>query len=60
MVQVLSDRYLITDGAPGSGLLKHSVYHKPNKIGIDECTIWGDYFCFEALVRMTRDWQPYW
>ncbi len=60
MVKVLSDRYLITDGAPGSGLLKHGVYHMPNRIGVDECTIWGDYFYFEALVRMTRDWQPYW
>jgi len=60
MVQVLSDRYLISDGAPGSGLLKHAVYHKPHGIGVDECTIWGDYFYFEALVRMTRNWQPYW
>jgi unsaturated chondroitin disaccharide hydrolase len=60
MVQVLSESYLIDGGAPGSGLLKHAVYHKPHKVGIDECCIWGDYFYFEALVRMTRDWQPYW
>lgn len=60
MVQVLSERYLITDGAPGSGVLKHAVYHKPHGVGVDECCIWGDYFYFEALVRMTRNWQPYW
>jgi unsaturated chondroitin disaccharide hydrolase len=60
MVQELSSRYLITDGAPGSGLLKHAVYHKPQRMGVDECCIWGDYFYFEALVRLTRDWQPYW
>jgi rhamnogalacturonyl hydrolase YesR len=60
MVQELSKHYLITDGAPGSGLLKHAVYHKPNGIGVDECCIWGDYFYLEALVRLTRNWDPYW
>jgi unsaturated chondroitin disaccharide hydrolase len=60
MVHELSSRYLIADGAPGSGLLKHAVYHKPNRIGVDECCIWGDYFYLEALVRLTRSWNPYW
>ena len=60
MVQELSSRYLIADGAPGSGLLKHAVYHKPQRMGVDESCIWGDYFYLEALVRLTRDWQPYW
>eukprot|EP01034_Spumella_vulgaris_P047107 gene47107-58782_t len=53
MVQELSSRYLIADGAPGSGLLKHAVYHKPQRMGVDESCIWGDYFYFEALVRLT-------
>jgi unsaturated chondroitin disaccharide hydrolase len=63
MVQELSGRYLIAGGAPGSGLLRHAVYHKPQGMGVDECCIWGDYFYFEALVRLTHsggDWQPYW
>lgn len=60
MVTELSQHYLITDGAAGSGLLKHAVYHKPNGIGIDESCIWGDYFYLEALVRLKRDWKPYW
>lgn len=63
MVQELSGRYLIAGGAPGSGLLKHAVYHKPQGMGVDECCIWGDYFYFEALVRLTHsggDWRPYW
>jgi hypothetical protein len=59
MVTELSQRYLQPD-MPGSGLLAHAVYHKPNKIGIDECCIWGDYFYLEALVRLTRTWGPYW
>ncbi len=42
------------------GLLLHSVYSKPCGSGVDECTLWGDYFYFEALVRMTRIWNEYW
>jgi unsaturated chondroitin disaccharide hydrolase len=34
--------------------------HKPNRIGIDECCIWGDYFYLEALLRLTRSWNSYW
>lgn len=60
MVQELSVHYLERGAAPGGGLLKHAVYHKPHRIGIDESCIWGDYFYFEALVRLTRTWQPYW
>jgi hypothetical protein len=60
MVTELSKNYVNMDPAPGGGLLKHAVYHKPHKIGIDESCIWGDYFYLEALVRLTRDWQPYW
>ncbi|WP_246369562.1 glycoside hydrolase family 88 protein [Saccharibacillus deserti] len=49
-----------TRDLPGSnGILKHGVYNKPRGIGIDECTIWGDYYYFEALVRVLKpDWQP--
>ena len=60
MVQELSANYVHVDGAPGSGLLKHAVYHKPHGVGVDESCIWGDYFYLEALVRLTRTWQPYW
>ncbi len=60
MVGELSANYVNTDHAPGGGLLKHAVYHKPHRVGIDESCIWGDYFYLEALVRLTRNWQPYW
>ncbi|MBB4100752.1 hypothetical protein [Sphingomonas kyeonggiensis] len=43
-----------------NGLLLHGVYHMPNKLGVDECCIWGDYFYLEALVRMRRIWRRYW
>jgi rhamnogalacturonyl hydrolase YesR len=60
MVGELSANYVNTGGAPGSGLLKHAVYHKPQRMGVDESCIWGDYFYLEALVRLSRPWNPYW
>lgn len=49
-----------TRNMPGSnGVLKHGVYNKPRGIGIDACTIWGDYYYFEALVRVLKPgWKP--
>ncbi|NGZ74419.1 glycoside hydrolase family 88 protein [Saccharibacillus alkalitolerans] len=49
-----------TRDLPGSnGVLKHGVYNKPRGIGVDECTIWGDYYYFEALVRVLKpEWRP--
>ncbi|NLP83019.1 glucuronyl hydrolase [Microbacterium sp. CFH 90308] len=42
-------------------LLLHGVYNLPKGIGVDEGTLWGDYFYFEALMRRTRpDWERYW
>ena len=31
-----------------------------NHYGVDECNIWGDYFYMEALMRLKKDWNPYW
>ena len=25
-----------------------------------ECTLWGDYFYFEALIRLYQAWYSYW
>lgn len=42
-------------------LLLHSVYDLPKDNGVDEGTLWGDYFYLEALMRVARpDWTPYW
>jgi unsaturated chondroitin disaccharide hydrolase len=50
-----------TCGNPGStGLLLHGVYSKPDGKGVDECTIFGDYFYMECLTRLCRAWEPYW
>lgn len=60
MIRELSQRYLVNAQPPENGILRHAVYHMPNRIGVDECCIWGDYFYFEALVRLSRAWEPYW
>lgn len=50
----------VGDGG-GRPLLLHGVYDMPNFVGVDEGSLWGDYFYLEALVRLTRPaWQPFW
>lgn len=59
IVRTLGEAYL----APLEGsnaVLLHAVYHMPNKAGVDEACIWGDYFYLEALMRLRRVWSPYW
>ncbi|TCQ76505.1 unsaturated chondroitin disaccharide hydrolase [Raoultella ornithinolytica] len=41
------------------GLLREGVYNFGRNMGINEPNIWGDYFYFEALVRLSRIWTPY-
>lgn len=42
-------------------LLLHGVYDLPKGNGVDEGTLWGDYFYLEALTRRARpEWRPYW
>jgi len=43
-----------------NGLLLHSVRNMNKNMGVDECSLWGDYFYMEALVRNTQIWDPYW
>ncbi|RFP18709.1 MULTISPECIES: glycoside hydrolase family 88 protein [unclassified Duganella] len=41
------------------GLLRHGVYHRLAEAGVDEATLWGDYYYLEALMRAERNWTPY-
>ena len=44
-----------------NALLLHSVYDRPKAIGVDEGSLWGDYFYMEALMRALKpDWAIYW
>lgn len=59
MIQALDTGYLVPlDGS--NGVLAEGVYHMPNKVGVRECCIWGDYFYLEALVRMRHIWRTFW
>ncbi|MEU8167179.1 glycoside hydrolase family 88 protein [Micromonospora sp. NPDC049004] len=51
-----------TGGHPVSNaLILHGVYDKPKGIGVDEGTLWGDYFYLEALTRATiPGWTSPW
>ena len=42
-------------------LLRHSVYDLPKENGVDEGTLWGDYFYLEVLTRLAKpEWVTYW
>lgn len=54
-------RYTPAEAADADTVLLHSVYDLPKNVGVDEGTLWGDYFYFEALARAARpDWRPVW
>jgi unsaturated chondroitin disaccharide hydrolase len=60
IIESLAKNNTTADIPESSGLLLHAVYSKPGNCGVDECCIWGDYFYFEALVRIAREWKSYW
>lgn len=43
-----------------NGTLFHAVYGKTQGNGVDECNIWGDYLCMEALSRLCDDTPLFW
>jgi unsaturated chondroitin disaccharide hydrolase len=58
--------YAVRDPAVSNGLLLHGTYSKKTPFnsckgeGVDECVAWGDYYYFEGLTRLSRQWTPYW
>lgn len=51
-----------SDGTAGGGLLRHGTYHRLAGMGVDEYTLWGDYYYLEALARRqhgARTWRSY-
>lgn len=57
----LTDNYFNRGAKSGGPLLLHGVHAKPLGMGVDEGTIWGDYFYLEALMRLFNpEWKPYW
>lgn len=60
IIKSLTNHYTTKEVPDSNGVLLHGLQHKPKGLGVDECCIWGDYFYFEALVRVIKDWKPYW
>ena len=58
---LLFDNYSSREASNSNALLLHGVTSIPENLGIDEASLWGDYFYLEGLIRLTkRDWAPYW
>lgn len=60
MIQMLAKRYTTKKYPKSNGILIEGVYTKPGNYGVNECTLWGDYFYFEALIRLYKSWYSYW
>lgn len=57
----LVENYTPVAPEDSDALLLHSVYDLPKDNGVDEGTLWGDYFYLEALMRVARpEWRKYW
>jgi unsaturated chondroitin disaccharide hydrolase len=52
-------RSYTTEGHDSNGILTAGTANWMND-NFDQCTLWGDYFFVEGLVRALRDWTPWW
>lgn len=59
-ILALAKGYTTWNLPQADGLLLHGVYSKPDNRGVDECTIWGDYYYIEALFRLLYGSCDYW
>lgn len=61
MVESLAGPYVPASPGPGSPLITQSVYDMPNLNGVDEGTLWGNYYYLEAITRLLRpEWKSWW
>lgn len=66
IMKSLYEHYAVKSPEESNGLLKHGTYSKSSPYntcqnnGVDECTLFGDYFYMEALMRLYKDWPSYW
>jgi len=58
IIASLHTNYSTRNESDSNGLILEGMYHRDD--GANNCTIWGDYFYFEALVRLLKDWDLYW
>jgi unsaturated chondroitin disaccharide hydrolase len=56
ILDTLTTPEFLAETTPGwEGVLKHGMYHQRKGLGVDESTMWGDYFFLEALAKVIRD-----
>ena len=61
MLEAVIDKCTGDIGREYDGLICHVTHALPQKQGIDECAVYGDYFYLEALLRYLKpDWKKYW
>jgi unsaturated chondroitin disaccharide hydrolase len=61
MLASLAASYTSQDQPGSNAILLHGVGHKPGGVGIDEASLWGDYYYLEALTRLKLpNWTLYW
>jgi unsaturated chondroitin disaccharide hydrolase len=66
LLGVLYRTCAVKDPSLSNGQLLHGTYAKSSPYntckdrGVDECSLWGDYFYMEALLRCHTSWNPYW
>ena len=67
LMKALVDKCSVRDPKVSNGQILHGTYCRSTPTngcrqhGVDECTSWGDYYYFEALMRLkNEDWNMYW
>ena len=67
LIKALVDNCSVSDPAISNGQILHGTYCRSTPTngcrqhGVDECTSWGDYYYFEALMRLKNfNWNMYW
>ncbi|HEL2058422.1 TPA: glycoside hydrolase family 88 protein [Streptococcus suis] len=60
MLRSILINYRNSQPVAGEPLLLQGVYSWQESKGVNQGTIFGDYFYLEALVRFTKDWQSFW
>ena len=61
MLDAVIDKCTLDDNIEYDGLINHVTHALPQKQGIDECAVYGDYFYLEALLRYLKpEWKMYW
>lgn len=66
LLRALGEHCAVEPGTDSNGILLHGTYAKSSPyntcpdLGVDECTIWGDYYYLEALIRLSGEWNSYW